>query len=726
LQVGEDNPRGCCARRAHRALAWIIAAGLIAPLLVHADGPTVSGKELARLGFFQDFDELDLATLLETATPTVSVANRLEGAVPHAQGAVVVVTDEQMRSWGTRTLEDVLRLIPGFDVVRDTLGRPRIVVRGGGLDGSFGASGGVLLLLNGGRLNEAITGSATSVNLDLPVEHVHRIEIWRGAGSALYGSGAERAVINVVTHTVRDFQGIGLAAEAGSNGLQNYSLRLANTFKGLTFSSLLQWSDTDGAAQPVPVDRQTVLDRALLPLGIAPVSLAPGETSEHRRLFQSTYVVGYGDFSLQWHSLREETGGSVGFADTLGSGNRVDGRQSGLVMGYNHAFPAARVQARVSSGSSRSDLTLNTAPPGFTLLLPEDQQAHFPSGIYVQSLLGVRRNDAEVLAERHTGGHTFLGGLELARESTVDLDVRSNLNYMTGQILDDVQSLSGPVSARQRDSFGAYVQDSWNHSRLGVTAGLRFDHVSDAGDHVSPRVSVAVDASDDLSLNALYARGFRAPSFEELYFNFPGQQGNAALKAPVSDTFESGVTYRLHNLTVSAQGFWSKEVDPVSFASVFDPRVTQPWINGPDLIARGVEFELRRGFGLEDSVFANAVLQRAEHDLASGRVRAAGVPSQLVNAGVTFALGPRLIVSPTLSWRGSRPRAAGDLRAPLDAYALANVAVRLRRVYKTLEFVGVIHNLFDERYADPAPLGGLPDDYPRAGRSARLQAAFRF
>jgi len=40
---------------------------------------------------------------------------------------------------GTRTLEDVLRLLPGFDVVRDTVGRPRIVVRGGGLDGSFGA-----------------------------------------------------------------------------------------------------------------------------------------------------------------------------------------------------------------------------------------------------------------------------------------------------------------------------------------------------------------------------------------------------------------------------------------------------------------------------------------------------------------------------------------------------------------------------------------------------------
>src|SRR6185503_6001220 len=107
-----------------------------------------------------------------------------------------------------------------------------------------------------------------------------------------------------------------------SFGLQNYSARLANTFKGVSFSSLLQWSDTDGAALAVPVDRQTARDQELRPLGIAPVSLAPGETTDNRRLFQSTYVVGYGDLTLQWHSLREETGAFVGFADTLGSGNR--------------------------------------------------------------------------------------------------------------------------------------------------------------------------------------------------------------------------------------------------------------------------------------------------------------------------------------------------------------------------------------------------------------------
>lgn len=715
---------GRTPRTAHAlGLALLLAA---APPARAGDDPTVSGKELARLGFFQDFDELDLEALLATASATVSVASGRDEGQARAPAAVSIVSDTQIRDLGARTLEDVLRLLPGFDVLRDTLGQPRIVVRGGGLQGSAGGSEGVLLLLNGQRLNEAITGSASAVNLDFSLAHVRRIEIWRGSGSALYGPGAQRAVINVVTQSSRDFQGVQLAAEGGSFATQDYALRLASSWKGVSFSGLVEWADTHGPELLVPADRQTAYDAQLVAQGRAPISLAPAPSHDDRRTFQADYVVEYGNFSLQWHSLHEQTGAFVGFADTLGLGNDLSRQQTSLGLGYRKPLATGSVEARAAFTRSRGDQTLGAAPPGFSLPQPDGSEVRFPSGVYVQSQLNVDRYEGQALLERRAGAHALRGGLELASERTFDLAVRSNLDYITGAVLEDVQPLPGAVPESTRDSFGAFVQDAWSRSRASLTAGLRFDHLSDAGDFVSPRAALTVDLNGGLALRLLYARGFRPPSFQELYFDLPGWQGNPGLVAPRSDSLEGGLSYRVHDLVLSGHAFWNVERDPIQLLGPFDPRRQQPWTNAPDLHARGLELELERTFGLENSLFASYTFQHVEQDAPGGPVPAAGVPEQLVSAGVSLAPSRHLLVSPSLSWRASRPRAAGDARAPLPAYALVDLALRFRNLYRTLEVVALARNLFDRSYADPAEPGGLPQDYPRAGRSLRVQASYRF
>src|SRR5688572_19035228 len=81
----------------------------------------VGAEELAKRGFFQDFDELDLSTLLEGHSVQVSVAARREEALTQASGTTSLVTAEDIQTFGFRTLEDVLRTLPGFDVHRDAL-----------------------------------------------------------------------------------------------------------------------------------------------------------------------------------------------------------------------------------------------------------------------------------------------------------------------------------------------------------------------------------------------------------------------------------------------------------------------------------------------------------------------------------------------------------------------------------------------------------------------------
>ena len=86
-----------------------------------------------------------------------------------------------------------------------------------------GSSENVLILFNGHRLNEDIDGGATVINLALPMAHVKRVEIIRGPGSALFGANAFLAVINLVTATAEDLEGVEVSAGGGSYATQELS-----------------------------------------------------------------------------------------------------------------------------------------------------------------------------------------------------------------------------------------------------------------------------------------------------------------------------------------------------------------------------------------------------------------------------------------------------------------------------------------------------------------------
>jgi iron complex outermembrane receptor protein len=88
--------------------------------------------------------------------------------------------------------------------------------------------------------------------------------------------------------------------------------------------------------------------------------------------------------------------------------------------------------------------------------------------------------------------------------------------------------------------------------------------------------------------------------------------------------------------------------------------------------------------------------------------------------------GEYLLVSPSLTFRSGRPRAEGDPRPDLDGYTLVDLVVRGHNFHPRIEVAGSLHNLFDVRYSDPSPPGGLPGDYPRPGRAVFVKIKYRF
>lgn len=692
---------------------WVVLSLLLAaaPGTFATEGKVASSRELLRMGFFQDFEELDITELLESADVLLHVTGGADENLESASGVVSVLTDEDMRLRGVRTLGQALELVPGVDVTSDGLGRPRIVFRGVFSGATGGGSEDVLILLNGHRIDDPFLGGATLLNPSLPVANVKRIEVLRGAGSGLFGSGAVAAVVDVVTYGPEDFSGIEGSIEAGSFGTQRYGIRLGSKAGKFRTFGFLQFEDRNGARLAVPADSQT--GRA---------SLAPGKTDDGLQSIETNYRIDWRDFTMNLRVGNTRAEGFVGLSDALGD-NDLSYRQILTDVGYQRKTASSGVfRMTLSFAQNRYREFLQPLPPGFTL---PDGRKFDKNGVRVEQNAGTRRFGIEGTWERELGEHRMLAGLDLGRESAQNVEVFSNYDFATGQPANARESLPGAGGDDGRTLFALFVRDQWKPSpRAAITAALRFDQVGDVSS-VSPRLGAVFTLPNDVRLKLLYGRAFRAPTLAERELDVPLILSRSDLDPVRIDTLEAALAVKRQALRASAAAYLSYLRDAVDPIGVFDPARSREVRNGPGSNLRGLELELRRTLGKSDSVFLSLALQDAEDRRTNGD--APFVPKALGSLGGTvFFSSGKLSATPIWSFRTSREREPGDARAPLAGHGLLGFTLRAPNVYRTLSLTLSGRNLLDQAYHEPAVRGGVPGDYPRPGRSVLLQASYLF
>ena len=732
--------------------AVLTTAAVLSPRAAVAESPVpegrkVSVRELMRMGFFQDFEELSLEELLTPADANVSVGSRHPLSVGRTPGIVTLVKSDEIRELGARTLEDVLRLLPGVDITTDRMGRSRISLRGVAPGFTGGVSESVLVLLDGEPLNEPVLGGAGAVNLNLSADHIRQVELLRGPGSALFGQGALAGIISVTLQSVDDFTGTELLAGGGSFSTQDYAIRSGARYKRVQISGFVRFQDGSGARLEVPADAQTVADRANATLGKPPISLAPGRTNGDYRTIETAYRFTLGAFRLGLRSRTDSSDGFVGWADALGRQNDLTARQTNVDLGWKRELAGiGDLEARVSFAQNAMRQIFHIYPSGYEATSASGEVTPFgkpggEGGVFLEAGLGSRRLAAEAVLTRDLWPHHQLtAGLVLGRETTHELEANANLEFRTGLQVSSAPDgslgpLTGTVADSRRSAVSLFAQNVFTPSeRFALTTGLRFDHYWDVGGTFSPRLALVgnlpsflekklpVSLAAGLSYKLLYGRSFRVPTFSELYFRLPGYTGSRELRPVIADTVEAGLDYKSAGWRVAGTGYFNLLGRTIETGEPFLPTGTLVLSNGEGVRVFGFEGEVRRSFGLGSSAFANYAFQHARQRDGSGP--APEVPSHLANFGATFAFRQRYSLTPTLQIRGSRPRAPGDPRPSVDGAALFGFSARVREIYRGLGADLLVQNLFDEERFDPAPL--LPGDYPRPGRRVLLHVSYRF
>ncbi len=187
---------------------WVVLNAAAAFAAAPAGSQPVEQEAADADGSLEDID------LLTLDVPVVVTAGRREQKITQVPYAISVITAEDIRAAGARTVPDALRLVPGVDVAEIFSGTTAASVRG-----NHGAlNRWVLILVDGRQIYDPVIGATFWGSWPFQLEDIERIEVIRGPGGPAWGANAVQGVINIVTRKPSDQQGLTVTGGGGSRG----------------------------------------------------------------------------------------------------------------------------------------------------------------------------------------------------------------------------------------------------------------------------------------------------------------------------------------------------------------------------------------------------------------------------------------------------------------------------------------------------------------------------
>lgn len=172
---------------------------------------------------------------------TVVSASPTETARRQVGSSVTVITEQDIQNRGSRTLNEILRTVPGFDVTPRGGPGQQSTIFTRGTNGSQ-----TKVLLDGIPLNDPSSPNRAFDPANFLLDNVQRIEVIRGPQSTIYGSDAIGGVVNIVTRRGEGPTQIVTTHEAGSFGTSSQSATISGGTRDFWYSVSGAWFRTVG------------------------------------------------------------------------------------------------------------------------------------------------------------------------------------------------------------------------------------------------------------------------------------------------------------------------------------------------------------------------------------------------------------------------------------------------------------------------------------------------
>jgi len=155
--------------------------------------------------------------------PLVASASRLPQRLADAPTAMTVIDRDLIKASGARDLNDIFRLVPGFQTYPNNTESARVTYHGMG-DGDYAPR--LQVLIDGRSMYSPLFGGGVNwATLPVAIEDIERIEVVRGSNAVSYGSNAFLGVINIITVDPALVRGTSVSTSYGNQNVRDYLLR---------------------------------------------------------------------------------------------------------------------------------------------------------------------------------------------------------------------------------------------------------------------------------------------------------------------------------------------------------------------------------------------------------------------------------------------------------------------------------------------------------------------
>ncbi|MFO8234036.1 MAG: TonB-dependent receptor [Bacteroidales bacterium] len=531
----------------------------------------ISFPNYAQTDSVEVYKTLDMDEVIVSARRAPVVYSRLSRIVN-------TLSEDELELSPVLSLQETLDYTAGMDVrERGPLGvQADLSIRGGSFDQN-------LILLNGIDITDPQTGHF-SLNIPVNLSDVRKIEILKGPGSRVFGPNAFKGAINIITQPL-DTNELSLRLLVGEYGL--YETNLTTNFSHDSFRHFFSVSKrvSNGYIENTDFSIASFFYHGVYGFEEGEINLQAGYQNKAYGA-QSFYTPEYP------HQFEEN---DIKFAALSASiGNQFEIEPSLYWRRHNDRYELFRESPEWYEREGEYFVKKPQDTAKYTPGVYEPWNYYSGHNYHMTDVYGTGVN----ISYRSAFGKTALG-MEVRGETL--------LSNVLGEPVDEITEVTGDPNGfydkeYSRTHADLYFEHVYHWSDFTVSAGILGSSSSEFNDGMKfyPGIDLSYQLPANYSIFASYNKSLRQPTFTDLFYEGPSNEGNPDLLPEKISSYETGIKIFRESYSGYLSFFYSSADDVIAWVLLDEQDSEDKWVseNLTEVKNKGIELSLEKGFDI--------------------------------------------------------------------------------------------------------------------------------
>lgn len=642
--------------------------------------------------FAQESEDLESFSIEDLLDIEINSASKYDQKVNQAPASITIITAEDIERYGYETLDEVFNSLRGFYVSNDK-NYSYLGARGFGRPTDYNNR--ILFLTNGHFQNESVynsvlMGAENAYNMN----EFERIEIVRGPGSALYGASAMFAVVNFVTRSGKDIDGLTINSKVGS-----YNNRIGSLLFGKQMNNGI---DVKLSAK---IDKKDGQDYYFPEYDDPATFSGKVNGMDWEDVYRVMFSASYKNLKINSAFSSRNKGIPTGAWETVFNDRNAETTDEKAYVELSYKLdlsPKLDLNLRTfvnhyyyTGNYSYEDVDENDEP--YTYLTTDESTGRI-AGFQSQFTWDVKSSDRVIF------------GFEYQNSFDAEFKYWDEFGeyYFDGNFPYSTSS----VFAQSEHQFS---------KKLSAIVSARGDFYTDYENSFSPRAALIYSPYSATTFKALFGKAYRKPSIYEAFYEdeLSSFKANPRLASEEIQTLELVAEHKIRNNLFGAVSLFNNRISNL-IDQVIDPSDSLLQFQNSDKInSTGAELELqlRNKNGLHG--YANYSYQYTRNKRSNSRLT--NSPEHLVKFGASYPIHHLFYLSTEMRYESERLTVYDS---KTDGFFISDLNISSKLLFGHLKLAFKINNLFDKNYALPGGFEHIQWAIPQNERTFILSTRF--